>query len=376
MNRYFIGLATILLSTILWAQAPNKMSFQTIVRNTQGKLVVNQVVGVRTSILQGSSTGTSVYEETHQKTSNQNGVLTLEIGTGTATKGTYNTIDWSQEPYFLKTELDIKGGTNFTISGVNKFVSVPYSMYSGKTGTGFERVSKTGDSLILNNGEVFIVPGISSENYGVKPTSGSGNNLVDIDGNSYKTVYIGSQLWMAENLKTTKYRDGSTITNLTDNRMWGDDLKGAWCYYNNDVTNNNKYGKLYNWYAISSHLNGNKEVCPIGWHIPVESEWIKLIDFLGGTPVTGGKLKEVGTNLWKTPNASATNSVLFSALPGGNRYDDGSFSGVTIYGDWWALSCIQNGSAVGVSVSYNTAALTKSPFYSWGNGFSVRCVKD
>jgi len=376
MYRYFFGLTTILLSTILWAQVPNKMSFQTIVRNNQGKLVVNQVVGVRTSILQGGSTGTSVYEETHQKTSNQNGVLTLEIGTGTATKGTYNTIDWSQEPYFLKTELDIKGGTNFTISGVNKFVSVPYSMYSGKTGTGFERVSKTGDSLILNNGEVFIVPGISSENYGVKPTSGSGNNLVDIDGNSYKTVYIGSQLWMAENLKTTKYRDGSTITNLTDNRMWGDDLKGAWCYYNNDVTNNNKYGKLYNWYAISSHLNGNKEVCPIGWHIPVESEWIKLIDFLGGTPVTGGKLKEVGTNLWKTPNASATNSVLFSALPGGNRYDDGSFSGVTIYGDWWALSCIQNGSAVGVSVSYNTAALTKSPFYSWGNGFSVRCVKD
>ena len=376
MNRYFFGLTTILLSTILWAQVPNKMSFQSIIRNNQGKLVVNQVVGVRTSILQGGSTGTSVYEETHQKTSNQNGVLTLEIGTGTATKGTYNTIDWSQEPYFLKTELDIKGGTNFTISGVNKFVSVPYSMYSGKSGTGFERVSKTGDSLILNNGEVFIVPGISSENYGVKPTSGSGNNLVDIDGNSYKTVYIGSQLWMAENLKTTKYRDGSTITNLTDNRMWGDDLKGAWCYYNNDVTNNNKEGKLYNWYEISSHLNGNKEVCPIGWHIPVESEWIKLIDFLGGTPVTGGKLKEVGTNLWKTPNASATNSVLFSALPGGNRYDDGSFSGVTIYGDWWALSCIQNGSAVGVSVSYNTAALTKSPFYSWGNGFSVRCVKD
>ena len=213
MNRYFIGLATILLSTILWAQAPNKMSFQTIVRNTQGKLVVNQVVGVRTSILQGSNTGTAIYEETHQKTSNQNGVLTLEIGTGTATKGTFNIINWSKEPYFLKTELDIKGGTNFTISGVNKFVSVPYSMYSGKTGTGFERVSKTGDSLILNNGEVFIVPGISSENYGVKPTSGSGNNLVDIDGNSYKTVYIGSQLWMAENLKTTKYRDGSTITN-------------------------------------------------------------------------------------------------------------------------------------------------------------------
>jgi uncharacterized protein (TIGR02145 family) len=87
-------------------------------------------------------------------------------------------------------------------------------------------------------------------------------------------------------------------------------------------------------------------------------------------------LKEVGTNLWKTPNASATNSVLFSALPGGNRYDDGSFSGVTIYGDWWASSCIQNGLAVGVSVSYNTSVLTKSPFYGWGDGFSVRCVKD
>jgi hypothetical protein len=118
------------LSTFVYSQAPNKMSFQTVVRNTQGKLVVNQSIGVRTSILQGSSSGNIVYVETHTKSSNINGLVTLEIGTGTVTNGVFTLINWSQGPYFLKTELDVNGGSNYTISGVTEFISVPYALNS------------------------------------------------------------------------------------------------------------------------------------------------------------------------------------------------------------------------------------------------------
>ena len=111
------------------------MSCQTVVRNSLGKLVVNKSIGVRLSILKTSSTGTAVYVETHSKTSNVNGLLTLEVGTGTVTSGTFTTINWAQGPYFLKTEMDVNGGTNYTITGVTEFVSVPYAKMSDATKT-------------------------------------------------------------------------------------------------------------------------------------------------------------------------------------------------------------------------------------------------
>ena len=135
MKHYLLALVTFLCTTIALAQAPNKMSFQTVVRNSLGKLVVNKSIGVRLSILKTSSTGTAVYVETHSKTSNVNGLLTLEVGTGTVTTGTFATINWAQGPYFLKTEMDVNGGTNYTITGVTEFVSVPYAKMSDATKT-------------------------------------------------------------------------------------------------------------------------------------------------------------------------------------------------------------------------------------------------
>ena len=203
-----------------------------------------------------------------------------------------------------------------------------------------------------------------------------GPNITDSEGNTYKTVFIGTQQWMAENLKVSKYSDGTTIPNITDNTQWQNNTTGAsWAYYNNDAANNAKYGKLYNWYAVSKTTNGNKNVCPTGWHVPTDVEWTVLTDYLGGASVAGGKLKEAGTTNWNSPNTDATNMSLFTGLPGGYRYNDGNYKDIGIFGIWWSSS------------EYSTSNvwyLALNSFYGGANrnnddergGFSVRCLRD
>ncbi|MBU3714493.1 MAG: hypothetical protein FGM46_06040, partial [Ferruginibacter sp.] len=148
-------------------------------------------------------------------------------------------------------------------------------------------------------------------------------SVTDIDGNVYPIVTIGTQIWMAENLRTTKYRDGSNIPLVTDNTQWASNWNNQnplqqpmMCWYNNDKTTyvNNKMGALYNWYAINPATNGNKNVCPVGWHVPTDAEWTTLTDFLGSTSVAGGKMKSTGTQYWLSPNTGATNSSSWSAI--------------------------------------------------------------
>ena len=171
-----------------------------------------------------------------------------------------------------------------------------------------------------------------------QPLSGYGPNITDIDGNSYKTVYIGKQHWMAENLKVSKYNDGTLIPNVIDKTQWSELTTGAWSYYNNDEANNIKYGKLYNWFAVGNTTNGNKNVCPTGWHLPTYTEWKVLTEYLGGDTVAGGKMKEVGTVNWKSPNTDVTNSSLFSGLPGGVRVESGSYDDFNDNGNWFSLT--------------------------------------
>jgi len=128
------------------------------------------------------------------------------------------------------------------------------------------------------------------------------DSVVDIDGNFYHAVAIGTQVWMAENLRTTKYRDGSPIPNVTDSSVWILTTEGAYCNYNNDTTHSNTYGRLYNWYAVIDTRN----IAPEGWHVPTQDEWNTLVQFLGGGAVAGGKLKETGTAHWNSPNRGAT----------------------------------------------------------------------
>ena len=202
-----------------------------------------------------------------------------------------------------------------------------------------------------------------------------GPNITDSEGNSYKTVTIGTQQWMAENLKVSKYNDGTAIPNITDNSQWQTNTTGAWCNNKNDAVNNTKYGKLYNWYAVNKTSNGNKNVCPTGWHVPTDAEWTVLTDYLGGLTVSGGKMKEEGTTSWNSPNTEATNTSLFTGLPGGYRDFFANYYYIGDYGYWWSSSEHDTyGAWYRYLNKYNGNA--NRNYFNKVIGLSVRCLRD
>ncbi|MDD2890243.1 MAG: FISUMP domain-containing protein [bacterium] len=192
-------------------------------------------------------------------------------------------------------------------------------------------------------------------------------DCTDADGNHYAVVQIGTQVWMVENLKATKYRDGSSIPNVAANSSWAKLTTGAYCNSNNDTVMDDTYGYLYNWYVVGDSRN----ICPVGWHIPADSEWTILTNYLGAA---GGKMKEVGITCWLTPNAGATNESGFSALPSGCRDTGGSFSSIGTGAHWWSSSMEYN-AAWGRSLSYSNTTVLR---FTCGKicGFGICCVKD
>jgi uncharacterized protein (TIGR02145 family) len=208
--------------------------------------------------------------------------------------------------------------------------------------------------------------------------------VTDASGNTYPTVTIGTQVWMAENLRTTKYRDGSNIPVVTSGTTWANNSNNGnplqqpmMCWYNNDQATYtaNKFGALYNWYAINPATNGNKNVCPIGWHVPTNAEWTTLTTFLGGESVAGGKMKSTGTQYWLSPNRDATNSSGWSGLPGGYRFNNGTFNFIGLQGYWWSSTESSTNYAWSRGLGYGYGVVDR------GNnartyGFSVRCVRD
>lgn len=195
--------------------------------------------------------------------------------------------------------------------------------------------------------------------------------ITDIDGNVYRTVVIGSQTWMGENLKVSRYNDGSPIPYVVENAEWSSLSTGAWSYYDHDESYNGVYGKLYNWYAV-----GTGKLCPTGWHVPSDAEWTVLTDYLGGVSIAGGKLKEVGTDHWNAPNTGATDEVGFTGLPGGERLDSGSFGGTSATGYWWSANSRNDLAAWSIVLDRNKVNLDLRNYERKRNGFSVRCLKD
>jgi len=192
----------------------------------------------------------------------------------------------------------------------------------------------------------------------------------DIDGNIYKTIGIGSQTWMAENLKTTKYNDGTSIPIVTDGTAWAALSTPGYCWYNNDeATYKAIYGALYNWYTV-----GTGKLCPTGWHVPSDAEWTTLTTYLGGEYVAGGKLKETGTTHWTNTNEWVTNEMGFTALPGGNRINGGAFSSVGLIGDWW--SDTETGAYVWYRLMFYSGINVGRSSSGKQIGSSVRCVRD
>ena len=198
--------------------------------------------------------------------------------------------------------------------------------------------------------------------------------MTDIEGNEYKTIAIGTQTWMAENLKTTKYRNGDPIPNVIDNAAWAALATGAFCWYNNDAaTYKATYGALYNWYAVADIRN----IAPTGWHVPTNAEWTTLTDYLGGEGIAGGKLKESGSSHWYSPNYGATNITGFTALPGGYRYDSvGIFYYVEYNVHWWTSTARNASFAWYRALYYNGSNVDRYSDFHEPYGFSVRCVRD
>ncbi|MFB6341198.1 tail fiber domain-containing protein [Saccharicrinis sp. FJH62] len=168
MRKLYAFLIGLLLTSLLWAQSPEKMSYQAVVRNSDSELVINSSIGMQISIIQGSVSGTSVYVERHFPTTNENGLVSLEIGTGTIISGVFADIDWSAGPYFMKTETDLNGGANYTITGIKQLLSVPYALYAKEAGNKddadadpeneLQSISLDGDQLTLSNGGSVTLP--------------------------------------------------------------------------------------------------------------------------------------------------------------------------------------------------------------------------
>ena len=206
--------------------------------------------------------------------------------------------------------------------------------------------------------------------------------VTDASNNTYPTVTIGTQVWMAENLRTTKYRDGSNIPVVTDNTQWANNFNNSttlpmMCWYNNDQVTytTNKFGALYNWYAINPATNGNKNVCPTGWHVPTDAEWTTLTTFLGGESVAGVKMKSTGTQYWISPNTGTTNSSGWSGLPGGYRGLNGPFYLVGSNGYWWSSTENNTDDAWLRALNYTFGGVYRND-NDKTYGFSVRCVRD
>jgi uncharacterized protein (TIGR02145 family) len=207
--------------------------------------------------------------------------------------------------------------------------------------------------------------------YGSAITVATKPQVTDIDGNVYHTVSIGSQVWLIENLKTKRYRNGDPILNVTGGLSWTKLNIGAYCDYDNDGNNSTVYGCLYNWYALTDSRN----ITPVGWHVPNVNEWITLENYLGGTAVTGGKLKERGTAHWDSPNTGATNASGFTALPAGfcGGHNGGMYVDLHTNASFW--STVENGAsnAWGYILSSDTNDFSATSCNK-PTGLSIRCV--
>lgn len=497
MKRLFLITGLALLGINTFNQVPDKIRYQAVVRDADNNLIINGTIGMRVSIIQGSIDGSPVYSETHSASSNQNGLITIEIGGGSSSDD-FTTIDWSDGPFFIKTEIDPLGGSDYTIIGTSQLLSVPYAFYAGTAGEvaggisetdplfgtsvasgitesdtarwnantetfvesdpvfsqsvasgineedtsnwnnkldmytetdplygssvaagitvadttnwnnkldGFTesqnladvieinnsannsnitnlanpvneqdaatksyvtlRVSTSGDTLFLGTEQWVIIPGISAAN------SGESEIITDIDGNTYDVIKIGTQDWLAENLKTTRYNDGTSIPLVTDAGTWWGLMTPAYCWYNNDSASYAQtYGALYNWYTVETG-----KLCPAGWHVPMESEWTLLINYLLGESVAGGKLKEIGTTIWNAPNTGATNESGFTALPGGYREYNGVFSNIGYHSYWWSATEDSGSSARYYLVTYDSSTIITSVRVMI-LGLSIRCLRD
>lgn len=417
--------------TALFAQAPGKFTYQMVIRNNNNQLVTNSLVGVRVSILQNSATGNAVYSETQMLSTNTNGLLTMNIGEGTVVYGSFAAINWGAGIFFLKSEIDPNGGSSYSITSTQQLLSVPYALYANEAGNGFsgnyndldnlpqipqvpEDVSAfnndagyitSADLQVLLAGLIDRIDSLESVvdslgnivercGCGQMPNVCSVATVTDIDGNIYNTLALGSQCWMAENLRTRHYSNGTpidlgtTTSTITPYRY----------YPAGDSANVGTYGYLYNWMAVmngtsSSETNPSRVqgVCPTGWHVPSDAEWTELETFVSSQSqyvCNYQNLSYIGKALasttgWSSSTSTAcgvgttqstNNATGFNAMPAGNYYATGG-NGFGYYANFWTTTEATSGNAYSYNLSYTSPSLNRNTSGE-ASGFSVRCVED
>jgi uncharacterized protein (TIGR02145 family) len=233
--------------------------------------------------------------------------------------------------------------------------------------------------LVTQPTNVAVNPGKSHRTDETFATEDSSAVLTDIEGNVYRAITIGTQVWMAENLKVTHYRNGDKIYNEPDASMWAHTAMAVYCNYDNDSANVVIYGRLYNWYVVDDKRN----IAPEGWHVPSVDEWKTLFDYLGGAKIAGGKMKTPGTTHWCTPNHNATNESGFSALPGGVREDNGKYGQLGYSAYFWSSTELHQGYVgtncgefITLNCGITQAACCIDAYHHKNSGMSIRCVKD
>jgi uncharacterized protein (TIGR02145 family) len=362
-------------------------------RNADGTVMASSEVSLTFMIHDGTATGTVVFQESHALTSNAQGLVSCVVGNGVVSHGNFTNINWGSGAKFLHVMM----GT--TDLGTQQMLSVPYALYSQTTNVS---ISSSGDTLSIGGNSV-IVPGISAANPQSPPSNGGlgsqvlvgnttcaneyisitgcgGQTSLTYDGRTYDLVEIGGQCWFAENLATDQYRNGDLIPTGLDNSSWGASTGGAYAMYNNDLANDFTYGKLYNYFSTID----SRGLCPAGWHVPSDCEWMYLEHSLGmslafqetigyrGTN-EGGALK--ATSNWNSPNMGATNSSGFTAYPGGSRDFNGFYYNIGNVGTWWSNKEDSSNNAWYRTLYYDISNVDRY-FNDGYYGFSVRCVRD
>lgn len=411
--KKFYAMLCLALASIgqLQAQAPQGFNYQATVRNSTGGLMVNQNVYFKFNIIQGSQTAVPIFTETHYLPTDDLGQVNLVIGQGTATTGTFSTLNWSLGSYYLGIELDT--GNGYVAMGTTQLLSVPYALYAENSGNStpitpsLETVLTENNSA--NNQQIKDLQNPTDAQDAVTKTyidaliatlqsqidvlnNNSSGSVTDQDGNTYDYLTYGVQQWTVENAEMVTYRDGTPIPQVTNLTDWQNSTIGAWCYYNNDPTK----PRLYNWYAVMGIHDvdpntPNKEFAPAGWHVPSKAEWTTLENYLiangynyDGT-TTGNKIAKamsstmgwfIRTNSGAIGNdQSLNNSTGFNAFPEGYRAPGISFSGETGRAVFWSSTENSTNDAwtrrlVSSAIDLNENDDPKSV------GYSVRFVRD
>ncbi len=434
MKQLFTFLLLVIVTGIN-AQAPQSIPYQAVVRNTDGSVMADAAMTITFKIHDASATGNVVYEENHATTTNSQGLISLNVGNGDVVSGTFSGINWGSGNKFLHVLMNAGNGN--TDLGTQQMLSVPYALYADKANTTNVSVSAVGDTLYLGNGNFILVPGISATNTPV--TSGLGNSLLPgsqfclnqeisvsgcegqetltYQGYNYELVEIAGQCWFKENLQADSFNNGTPITEEINNNLilWSNNNSNLplYTYYENNPEYKTLYGNLYNGWCLESN-----NICPAGWHVPSECEWLYFFYKNGATleevsnnnffnqtygqnVFLSGKLLDSDTSNFTYPSQSfiPNNSSGFTAKLSGARESGNQSAGAGYVATFWGLNTqvVEGPSAFRVYITPTSSSVMmlaeqNSPhgvridtdgvmpggnFKSFlTNGYSIRCIKD